>query len=326
MINDRLDLVEQLLIAESCRSDIAALLRRSSDTLRLLQRFSIGKGDADDLVALAKTMEITRNISLTIEHHLSNSGAAQTTPNHKPESSNALENLLRRFDLEGPSQLSKRINDAIDEDGLSQRHLAEEAEAESIIQLANEKTTNEGEEPGPTRTRRATKAIPANAINPEEDIGEIWIMRKNATKTLTRAHANLADIMAERWNLTTTLRTELGSNTLSLKWTPQLGHFCHVRGKDARATPEAARSISSTKSTRTFYLSEWTSLGSRLDDAKLRIRTEEQRVFNELRKEVIGNMVKLRRNAAVLDELDVACSSAVLAAERNLVKPILHAG
>lgn len=37
-------------------------------------------------------------------------------------------------------------------------------------------------------------------------------------------------------------------------------------------------------------------------------------------------MALLRRNAAVLDELDVACSSAILAVERNLVKPVLHAG
>ena len=77
-------------------------------------------------------------------------------------------------------------------------------------------------------------------------------------------------------------------NSLTLRWTPQLGHFCHVRGKDARVTPESARSISSTKSTRTFHLQDWTVLGARLDDAKLRIRTEEQRVFQGLRDEV-GN-------------------------------------
>lgn len=63
-----------------------------------------------------------------------------------------------------------------------------------------------------------------------------------------------------------------------------------------------------------------------MDDAKLRIRKEEQRVFNELRKDVIRNMVKLRRNAAILDELDVACSSATLAEEKHLVKPILNTG
>lgn len=75
-------------------------------------------------------------------------------------------------------------------------------------------------------------------------------------------------------------------NTLALKWTPQLGHFCHVRGKDVRAEIPDARNVSSTKSTRAFYLPDWSHLGSRLEDAKLRIRTEEQRVLNDLRKRV----------------------------------------
>lgn len=64
----------------------------------------------------------------------------------------------------------------------------------------------------------------------------------------------------------------------------------------------------------------------RIDDSKLRIRTEEERVFAKLRAEVLENLMKLRRNAAVLDELDVACSSAMLAKDRNLVRPVLTSG
>lgn len=41
---------------------------------------------------------------------------------------------------------------------------------------------------------------------------------------------------------------------------------------------------------------------------------------------MIENLVKLRRNASILDELDVGCSSAVMAKERNLVRPILNSG
>ena len=36
--------------------------------------------------------------------------------------------------------------------------------------------------------------------------------------------------------------------------------------------------------------------------------------------------MKLRRNAGVLDELDIACSFATLAKEQNLVKPVLNLG
>lgn len=328
VINDRLDLVEQLLIADSVRSDITALLRRSSDTLRLLQKFSIGKGDADDLLALARTMEVTRNVFTTIERYIEESDkfVKPDMLEQEHKSLTAFSSILWRFDLEGPSRLAARITHAIDEDGLSRRHLVEEAEAASVMKFAEESSTEGADEESPRRVKTVVKASTEDLGHPGEDEGEIWIMRKHASATLRRAHADLVLVMAEKRELTTRLRSELGSSTLNLKWTPQLGHFCHVRGKDARATPSTARSISSTKSTRTFYLTEWTSLGSRLDDAKLRIRTEEQRVFNELRKEVISNMIKLRRNAAVLDELDVACSSATLAEERNLIKPILHAG
>lgn len=75
-----------------------------------------------------------------------------------------------------------------------------------------------------------------------------------------------------------------------------------------------------------MHLPEWTKLGNRIEDAKLRIRAEEQRALARLRAEVVRNLIKLRRNAAVLDELDVACSFATIAKERDYVRPILNSG
>ena len=60
-----------------------------------------------------------------------------------------------------------------------------------------------------------------------------------------------------------------------------------------------------------------------MDQVKMQIRTEENQVFRILRDEVILNLAKLRRNAAVLDELDIACSFAVSAENQSLVRPIL---
>ncbi len=42
--------------------------------------------------------------------------------------------------------------------------------------------------------------------------------------------------------------------------------------------------------------------------------------------QVVRNLVNLRQNAAILDELDVACSFATLAEEQNLVRPTLNLG
>lgn len=118
-----------------------------------------------------------------------------------------------------------------------------------------------------------------------------------------------------------------GLPSLTLRWTPGLGYICHVKGgKDVSASSQASGTAQDvkTKSTRSFHRPEWSSLGSKVDQAKLRIRAEEQRVLQELRGQVILNIVKLRRNATVLDELDICCSFAILAAEQGFIRPVLN--
>ncbi|KAG9948969.1 muts domain V, partial [Aureobasidium melanogenum] len=318
-INGRLDLITELLEHDQLREETMSALRRTADVLRLLQRFSIGKGDADDLLALAKTIQIINQIVNLMNTHL----PRQKDNVHSLSSSLSLKALVDRLDLDGPSKLATRIIEAIDEEGLSQQHLAEEAEAVGVAELAEQIV--EAEEPQAKPTENGKASLKKAAVVAELNAGEFWIMRRSASTTLKQGHQNLDDIMQEKVQLYERLRADIG-NTLTLKWTPQLGHFCHVKGKDVRAEIQDARNISSTKNTRTFYLPDWSHLGSRLEDAKLRIRTEEQRVLNDLRKRVIENLVRLRRNANVLDELDVGCSSAVMARERNLVRPVLHSG
>ncbi|KAI4730761.1 hypothetical protein E4T49_01251 [Aureobasidium sp. EXF-10728] len=306
-INSRLDLVSELLEHDQLREDTMSALQRTTDVLRLLQRFSIGKGDADDLLALAKTIRIVNQIVGMMNTHLPSQKSAIDTPS----SSLPLRALVDRLDLDGPSKLATRILEAIDEEGLSQQHLAEEAEAVGVAELAEQIV--EADEPQTKSTKRGKASAKKAAVVTELNAGEFWIMRRSASTTLKQGHQNLDDITQEKAQLYESLRAEIG-------------HFCHVKGKDVRAEIPDARNVSSTKNTRAFYLPDWSHLGSRLEDAKLRIRTEEQRVLNDLRKRVIENLVKLRRNANILDELDVGCSSAVLARERNLVRPVLHSG
>jgi DNA mismatch repair ATPase MutS len=131
----------------------------------------------------------------------------------------------------------------------------------------------------------------------------------------------------ERDNLETKMREKMDTASLTLKWTPTLAHVAHVKGKDAaRTTKLYPKSLSSSKSTRMFQLPEWTQLGAQMDETRFRVRNEEQRVLGELREGVVRNLVKLRRNAAVLDELDVACAFAMLAIEKSFVRPILSSG
>lgn len=82
-----------------------------------------------------------------------------------------------------------------------------------------------------------------------------------------------------------------------------------------------ARDVKTSKSTRSFHYPDWNRLGSQIDQARLQIKAEEQRIFQALREQVVTNLVQLRRNASVLDELDIACSFAVLADQQGLVRP-----
>jgi DNA mismatch repair ATPase MutS len=153
---------------------------------------------------------------------------------------------------------------------------------------------------------------------------DVHIMKSNASATLERLHKSLDAMGEEKMKLETKLRETMGTDSLVLKWTPNLAHIAHVKGKDAtRIISHYSKSLSSSKSTRSFQVPEWTQLGAQMDETRFRIRTEEQRVLGELRKHVIQNLVKLRRNAVVLDELDVGCAFALLAVEKNFIRPIL---
>ena len=329
VINKRLDLVTDMLEHDVLREETLSLLRQSFDTPRLLQKFSIGKGDADDLLGLAKTIDVMSHFYDMLEEHMTHQ--VQKITLGVPKDWCFLSDMLGTLDLEKPTRLAKHIQRAIDEEGLSRQNLQEEAEAAQVAEYAErvvgEEEDDHTEKPKRSKTQnpRASSTVTAAKAG-DDDHGEIWIMRKNASATLKRAHSDLNSLLTDKAKLIDDLKARLNSNSLTLRWTAQLGHFCHVRGKEARADIEGARNISTSKTTRSFYLPEWTSLGVRLNEAKLRIRAEEQRVFSALRNEVIENLVKLRRNAAVLDELDVGCSSAILAKERNLVRPILRTG
>jgi DNA mismatch repair ATPase MutS len=335
IINNRLDLVQEFLDQEALREDIVALLKRTSDTYRLLQKFSIGKGDADDLLGLARTVELMQQVSEIIHDHIV-TRLSQPRSEEEDVTSDIVDNeytflwdILARLDLEKPLKVARNIQEAIDEEGLNQKQLAEETSMAEAESMAEEVITADaaGEKvPKLSRRKSATQSLSSSGISPPEDI---WIMRRNASPTLDRAHSDLDELLEARETLATQLRQTTQTDGLTLRWSAGLGHFCHIKSKSARSIVtdlDGARAIGSTKGTVSFYLADWTHLGARLDDAKLRIRSEEDRFFRKLRSEVLENLMRLRRNASVLDELDVACSSASVAQSRDWTRPIIHGG
>jgi DNA mismatch repair ATPase MutS len=322
-IESRLDLVSTFLDDVDLREEIVQLLQRSYDAQRLVQKFSLNKGDADDMLYLARAIEASKAVR----------GSLERKTNHNADVTEAsffaLSSLLSRLDLEGPSWLGTQIVEAIDEEGLNLKHRVEENEAARVAALAQEVVMSsalpEEIETMPQKLRQIKK--PAEVKESESEFEEVWIMRKSASATLTRLHEDLGRLKQEKSELTLELRAQLQAPTLTLKWTPGLGHICHLRGVSKVPLESVnARVVSSTKSTRSFYLTAWSQLGNKVDQAKTYIRNEEQRIFVNLRSEVIKHLVKLRRNAAVLDELDLACSFATLADEQSWSRPKLNTG
>ena len=70
-INRRLDLVDTFLDDPNLFTDIIYHLRQTHDSQRLVQRFSLGRGDSDDLLSLARTIRETEKILARLheQHH-----------------------------------------------------------------------------------------------------------------------------------------------------------------------------------------------------------------------------------------------------------------
>ena len=109
-INRRLDLVDTFLADPHLLADIIHHLRQTHDSQRLVQRFSLGRGDSDDLLSLARTIRETEKILARLRE--------QKHP--------SLDHMIARIVI--PERLCERIEGAIDEEGLVKQQRLEELE------------------------------------------------------------------------------------------------------------------------------------------------------------------------------------------------------
>jgi len=330
-VNGRLDLVSIFMQSQELAESLVYRLGRTYDVQRLVQKFALNKGDADDMLSLGRAIAETAAAYDILQSALTSGSTSTDDPAPSVEESHPLKMLLRRFSLEGPAALEERISHSIDEEGLLRRQRLEEDEAASVAALAQEVVLETAPEELPSLPKAIrSRSKTAEGIDGETKLEEPWIMRRSATQTLLSLHKSLKNLEVEKVELTRKLREELSAPTLQLKTTPGLGHICHIRTAAGFNQPKFealhAKMVSSTKSTRSFYLADWTRLGRSIDQTVLHIRGEEKRIFAELRELVIKILITLRRNAAVMDELDVSTAFAALAKEQSWTRPILNLG
>lgn len=177
-----------MLQDKSLRENLVYLLRRTADSKRLVQKFSLGRGDADDLIALCKTIRIMQEIVTLITDQSgaqvgqSDSTILSNATNVEPaKGSPCIELLISRLDLDGPRLLADRIAAAIDEEGVTRLHQVEELEAEAVASLAQSVETglDPGEESDAVPKRGRKKSEPkSDKRNESVDLGDVWVMRK----------------------------------------------------------------------------------------------------------------------------------------------------
>lgn len=314
VINNRLDLVTHFMENEELQERIVILLRRTYDSHRLLQKFAFGRGEADDLIALSNTIRATCQIAANLREQ------APQPP--------CMRDLLSQLNLDETNDLATKIREAIDEDGVSEQHRIEEGEAGEMQALAQAMVEAQGSSEDAKIVPKKKKAMNLRESYAEDS--EAWIMQPGASRALSTLHKELLALKEEKDNLVESLSRELSVSTLTLRLSPSQGYICHVRGKDASSScfssssSSDVRTVSLSKSTRSFHHPAWTKLSLCFNQTRTHIRAEEQRIFRKLRTAVLHNIVALRRNATVLDSLDIASSFAVLASSRRWVRPILN--
>ena len=332
VINSRLDLVSQFLKSPSSKQGVINLLKRTHDSQRLVQKFSMGKGDANDLMKLLRTIEATNEISVLMKNMVMAASSHPEGDRFSVSQKGSLLALSRRLSVDEPNALSNVIRASVDEESLMESHTTEHDSTPDVVAITQEVLHNENLVDGQAALPQISKSKSKEIVsyNTDSDVQDRWILRRTASNALGVLHNALDTLQLNKAELTTRLQIELQAQSLTLRWTPGLGYICHIKGAHEVASSlkksSVTRNVKTTKSTRSFHHPDWSSLGSRIEQAKMRIKAEELRIMQDLRGQVVNNLITLRRNAAVLDELDIACSFATLAEEQDLVRPALNDG
>jgi len=144
-----LDLVDTFLNDSHLLADVIYHLRQTHDSQRLVQRFSLGRGDSDDLLSLARTIRETEQILARL----------------KEKGHPSLDHIIARIVI--PERLCERIEAAIDEEGLVRKQRLEELETAELGKVVRRVEGLEVEEEKKSKRKEDLK---------KEDV---WIMKKS---------------------------------------------------------------------------------------------------------------------------------------------------
>ncbi|KAJ7706453.1 muts domain V-domain-containing protein [Mycena rosella] len=305
-INARQALVAFFHARDHFRADLVAALASAEDAGRIVQKFLLGRGDPGDLHAVNSTIHVWTALKRRIAQE---------------RVQEALEAAERREEFEGAQWTSL--------DALMARM--------SDLQALSDRI-------GGALKRGEGKDAPPAAIDSDDTDSEVslgselpkagwklgnntWTIKPEFSEKLMSLHAILEELLRRREQLQADLQLKYDAASLTLRSSPAHGMHVHLlKAKRDRTklskNPEFV-SIAESGTTKCYFYQEWAQLGGQIVETTIAMVAAEKEAFESLRMDVNSHATQLRRNARILDELDVTLAFANLAKEMGFVRPVL---
>lgn len=317
LIRARHAIVELFVREHHLRHDLRTVLRQGAgDVLRTIQRITLRRGDVQDLLEVRDFAQTIDRLSALLTDEMQ-SGAGW----------DELAELTSR--IRSLSSIGEHLGAAIDERVIEKRIQRQEAlmqTAENELaggeMLSRSAATDPGDSP---RKRPARRSSNASLEIPEPLWGDDieHLIRPSAVPTLRAYTSEHTRLRRSARELENKLRGMLGE-PVTLRFLLGQGHVVHIpsvhRELPAEFLEQATLSYK-TKTTRTFYLAEWTKMGYHLQNLESKITSHEAKSLQHLRDQVMEHAPLIRRNARIIEQLDVLLGFAQIAEELRLVRP-----
>ncbi|EEB06752.1 MutS protein 1 [Schizosaccharomyces japonicus yFS275] len=311
VINERLDLVEAFVQNPSARIQITELLKKTSDSERLLQRSVLGRGSAQDFLGLASTFHLTMEIKTLLRSMNTNPSLVRLT-----EALNTHEDLCQR------------ISNTIDEEALYKRQEQDlEAKGEVVEDLELDSSIAA---PVPkTKSRKSKSSLESVKNAFLNNLSDIWIVKPSTSPALLKEHEQLKTLYKAVEKLQSKITSTVGDN-VTLRRSPSKMYFVYIKSQNKALkskfvkTFQDATVFNTTLSTANYHLPSWSCLGLEIEATKTRISQLEAQTLMDLQTDVLKQMSSIRESAKLLNELDISTSLASLALEGKWVRPIVN--
>ncbi|KAK0531237.1 hypothetical protein OC842_003680 [Tilletia horrida] len=328
-IRSRQTLVDLFLQNAFLRDDLRLHLRRGAgDVSRVLQKIVTARNDEQDLLEVRDFIETCD----AIVKRLSEEKAALPLEDATDASATedlALQKLAESF--QSLSSLGSELASAIDAGVIEKRLRAQEdmvrrleAEAAGQDGIYSQSDSNVQDK---VTTRRSKKA----GTDADSEDEALWgqplehLIRPSSSQALTALTKEYTGLRKQAAKLERSLKEQF-SERVTLKFLLGQGyivHFPDFKDKFNEAVEEQMTPAQRNKTTRTFYLRQWTMIGNRLHRLADQLRVKEALELERLRQNVMLALTALRHNARLVDQLDVLLGFAQLAQELNLVRPVV---